>query len=438
MMKRIIFSLLLLIFFSGQIYCRPIDSRAIISLEECWVEAEKHHPSQKDKSAYEQISKLNRESIGNRYLPELSAFGQAQYQSDVTKIDIKLPTPGMELSGLPEIPKDQYKAGLNLSQTIWDGGLTSSRMELEELTANAGIRSTEAEIYSVRSQILEAYFTILKLKKREEFLRLSVQSLESRLLVIDSRVKNGVLLKSYSDILNLEIMTIRQSLEELKSLIATAISTLSELSKKPISTESEFTLPDMSKLGEYFPTERYEISAFDENRKLVNGGASIIESRYLPVFAAFGQAAFARPGLNMFDSDLKGYYIFGIKANWNIDLWGLGSIDKQVLKMKSEMIDTKEDNFRRMQKVSSLAIVNAIESLRNQVELDRAIVSCRGEILRQYNSQVEHGIITPSEYVTQFNAELQSKISLELKQIDIIKEKIKYLILWGRNQGNID
>lgn len=55
--------------------------------------------------------------------------GSATYQNEVTEFSI----PGAGASAFPNTKKDQYKIGLELSQTLFDAGLTKAQMEIEEL-----------------------------------------------------------------------------------------------------------------------------------------------------------------------------------------------------------------------------------------------------------------------------------------------------------------
>ena len=98
-------------------------------------------PVSKQKQLYTEATDTRLSSIGTAYLPSLTLNAQATYQSDVTKLALDLSKINPNLSQPEGLTKDQYKATLDVSQLIYDGGLTPARKEAEKVTASTQIKS---------------------------------------------------------------------------------------------------------------------------------------------------------------------------------------------------------------------------------------------------------------------------------------------------------
>lgn len=90
-----------------------------LTLDDCYRLARENYPKLTDIEKQQQISALRISNIGSAWNPQLNLNAQATYQSDVTRI--ALPMPGIEI---PALPKDQYKAYLDVRQNIYDGGIS--------------------------------------------------------------------------------------------------------------------------------------------------------------------------------------------------------------------------------------------------------------------------------------------------------------------------
>jgi outer membrane protein TolC len=179
-----------------------------LKLAECYGLAIQNYPLSENIQLYGRIGELKRSNIESRYYPQISLFGQAQYQSDVTKIDIDLTLPGGLKPAFPEMVKDQYKIGINLNQLIWDGGAAASEKSLEETKSLLDEKNTLVELYSLKEKVNSSFFNIMIIREREKSLETAKNDLENNIKIISSLVENGVLLESNLDILKAALITI--------------------------------------------------------------------------------------------------------------------------------------------------------------------------------------------------------------------------------------
>ena len=137
------------------------------SLEECQQAAEKNYPLIRQYGLIEKTTELTVDNIQKGWLPQVSASAQATYQSDVPSWPDQMETMmngmGIHMKGLK---KDQYRVGIDVSQTIYDGGAISSRKTIAREQGNVEAAQTEVSIYNVRKRVNEMYFALLLLDEQ--------------------------------------------------------------------------------------------------------------------------------------------------------------------------------------------------------------------------------------------------------------------------------
>ena len=68
-----------------------------------------------------------------------------------------------------------------------------------------------------------------------------------------------------------------------------------------------------------------------------------------------------------------------------------------------------------------------VKKLEEQIEHDIEILKLRENIVKVYNSQLENGVISSFDYVTELNALTQAKLNYQLHNIQAIYNKAIYL-----------
>ena len=149
-MKKIMISLALIMLSSV--------SRAQ-TLEECQQAAEKNYPLIKQYGLITKTTQLTLKNIQKGWLPQVTASAQATYQSAVIAWPESMQTMyqqmGLNMKGLS---KDQYKIGVDLQQTIYDGGAISSQRNIVQQEGKVQEVQTETNLYQVRRRVNEMYF----------------------------------------------------------------------------------------------------------------------------------------------------------------------------------------------------------------------------------------------------------------------------------------
>jgi len=66
------------------------------------------------------------------------------------------------------------------------------------------------------------------------------------------------------------------------------------------------------------------------------------------------------------------------------------------------------------------------------IETDNQIIQLRNDITLASASQLDNGVITSSEYLTQVNEELQARLNLKTHLVKQTQAKIDYLMTLGQ------
>ncbi len=400
------------------------------SLRVLWEAAKKNSELASSAKNISLRANLEDEKLSSRYYPEINVFAKAQYQSDVTKIDIDIPIPGFQ-ADFPEMPKDQYQAGVSINQIIWDGGSISALKSSNMFSSALEKKTLEADIYKNLSQVNNYYFSALITDKRKSILDNMITTFEEKLKKIETMVTNGLLPESYQLELQAEILKIENQSEnsvKQKAILINNLTTLTGIKFINISS-LEYKIPEIT---DDFILERPEIEVFESSKNLINQSVEILGSAYIPKISAFGNFVYGRPGLNMFDDKFSPYFIAGVQANWNIWSKGNNNRDKQIAEIKAEEIDNSRSEFERNIRLISESYKVSIENLTNTIKKDREILILRERISAEAESRLTNGVITSSDYIEILNKEKDAEMNLELHKIELNKAKADLLVLLGQ------
>lgn len=414
-----------------------VNLHAQLTLEKCRQMAEDNYPLKKQIPLREEITRLKTDNIGAKYLPEFNIFASAQYQSDVTKIDLDMELPGGISPSFPEMPHDQYQAGISITQLIWDGGIISGKRELEFAKGATDVQSVRVELYSLKEKVNRAYFSILVIEENLKSLGLVKKTIEAKLNRARSGVENGVVLESSAQILEAELLNLAQKAEELEAAKASAMQTLGELTGQKIDGGKKLALPDYSEplpLKDY--SGRPEYVLFSKSKKNLEAAKDLQKSIYMPKISAFFQGFYGKPGLDMFSDEFRPFYVVGVQASWTVYNWGVTRRETQALEIQKNIIDTQKGAFTKNLSIAEKQYLNDIKKYEKMLGRDRDIISLRESILKKVSSQLDNGVITSTEYLTELNKKAKAELDLELHKIQKIYAETGYLTLTGNIENN--
>ena len=406
------------------LYLIPLMANAqrILTLQECYDLAAKNYPLAKQSGLLHQKSTYEIEGLNTAKLPKIDLNAQATYQSDVIGLPIALP--GMEPQN-----KDQYRATLDVIQIIYNGGAVDATAKLRAAQSKTQQQQVEVNLYQLKSRINHYYFSILLLQEKRALLVSKNELLLEKTKEVKSGVKYGAILPASELILEAEMLKIKQQLTEIKFENIKLLQSLSDLTFTKIDSETVVIPPtNEDKISR---SNRPELTLYDLQNEQIDFSKSILSKSALPRLNAFGQAGYGNPGLNMLDNSFQGFYIVGLKANWNILDWGKNKKDLNALEIAKEIVLTEKETFELNNLIELQQGENDIKKLQELLTSDYEIIEIRSKIAQSANAQMKNGVITTSEYLTEFINLFEARNVLKTHEVQLSLAKSNYEIIKG-------
>lgn len=419
-MKKIMISLALIMLSSV--------SRAQ-TLEECQQAAEKNYPLIKQYGLIAKTTQLTIKNIQKGWLPQVTASAQATYQSAVTAWPESMQSiyqqMGLNMKGLS---KDQYKIGIDLQQTIYDGGAISSQRNIAQQEGKVQEAQTETNLYQVRRRVNEMYFSLLLLNEQiqlNEDVKALLQSSEKKL---SAMVKGGTAATSDLDNVRAERLSVEQQNENLKQqklMLQRMLSVFCGLEVN--NTQKPAPIQIASSVN-----NRPEMRLYNSQLELTEAKEKALDSQLRPKLGLFAQGFYGYPGLNMFEDMMNRKWslngIVGVKLSWNVSALYTHKNDKARLSAQREMIENAREVFLFNNKLEEIQQNENINRYQTMMKSDDEIIVLRTNVRKAAESKLTHGIIDVISLLREINNENAAKTQQSIHEIDMLKEmyNLKY------------
>lgn len=264
------------------------------TLEECWQAAERNYPLIRQYGLIEKTTELTVANIQKGWLPQVSAQAQATYQSDVTAWpdEMKAMMTGMGIS-MRGLNKDQYRVGIDVQQTIYDGGTISSQKAVAREQGKVQEAQTEVSLYAVRRRVNEMYFSLLMLEEQMLLNRDLQELLAGNERKLHSMVKGGTAAESDWQNVKAERLKVVQqaaSLESQKRMLTRMLSTFCGIEVKGVQKPAGLEAAGQS------AGQRPEMKLFDAQLRLFDAQEKGLNSALMPRLGVFAQGYYGYPG----------------------------------------------------------------------------------------------------------------------------------------------
>lgn len=399
------------------------------TLEECQLAAEKNYPMIKQYDLISQTTQLTIKNIMKGWLPQIAIAAQATYQSDVTSWPESMKATFQQLGvNMKGLSKDQYKVGIDLQQTIYDGGTISNQRSIARQEEKVQKAQVETNLYQVRKRVNEMYFSLLLLNeqiKLNDDVKALLLSSEKKLA---SMLKGGTIATSDFENIRAERLSVEQQNESLKSqqqMLQHLLSTFCGIKVSNVQKPAPFeTTISMNK--------RPEMLLFDNQLKLSSIKEKALNSQVRPKLGIFAQGFYGYPGLNMFEDMMNRKWslngMVGVKLSWNIGaLYSLKN-DKAKLRLQREMTENAREIFLFNNQLEEIQQNENIKRYHTMKQTDDEIIMLRTNIRKSAESKLSHGIIDINNLLREINNENAAKIQQTIHDIEMLKEmyNLKY------------
>ncbi|MBQ9356087.1 MAG: TolC family protein [Prevotella sp.] len=404
------------------------------TLDECQEAAERNYPLIRQYDLIARTTELTIDNIQKGWLPQVTATAQATLQSDVTawpeQMEAMMQQLGVNLRGLS---KDQYRIGIDVQQTVYDGGAISSQREIARRQGDVEQAQTAVNIYNVRRRVNELYFALLLIDEQIQLKQDLQHLLQSNEEQLASMLRHGTAAESDFQAVKAERLTTGQQLVSLQSQRQTLQRLLA------VFCGIEVTAP--VRPAEYGATaqsaafQRPELAAIDAQLRLADARELALNASLMPRLSVFVQGFYGYPGLNMFEDMLRRRWtlngIIGARLTWNIGALYTRSNDKARLNVQRSMLDVQRDVFLFNNQQEQLQQQDDVERYRQLVASDEEIITLRTAVRRAAESKLSHGIIDVTGLLRDINAENAARVQQSVHEIQMLKEM--YNLKYSRN-----
>ena len=402
-----------------------------ITLWQCYDSAAFASPVAGERAIYTDMTRLHDRNLASAWLPGFDLGGSFNYQSDVVDLSEMLGSVPLPPGSLPSIPHEQYRATADLSQVIWDGGVTRSAREVEKVVSELNMQQSEADLYRLREQVNNYFFSVLLVRRQAEVISILISELDARILEVTSGVENGVMPPVTLDVLRAEKIKAEQSAAELERRHDALTRALGLITGMNELKDAELVLPDLVISGNE-EIDNPDLQLFDIRSRQLELSKNMLKSQRMPKVFGFAQAGYGNPPGNNFLSDKADlYYSFGAGLKWNIWDWNRNSNERKSLTLQQQLIDIRKSAAREVLQRLVVLKLSDIESLRDAASRDEEIIRLRGSIAAAAASQLRNGTITASQYMTELNSEKQAVIAAAARKISIARAEAEYLYITG-------
>ena len=394
------------------------------SLEECRRLAREYYP---EIQQYDLISETEQYSISNAkraWIPQVVLSGQATYQSATPTypeaFNAMIAANGLDMSG---IRKDQYKLAIDVTQNIWDGGLSKANREIAQADAAEQRSRVDVALYDLQSRVDNIYFGILLLDERVAQTESLIEVLESNLNRMRVYYNNGVAMQSDVDAVEAELLVARQTLSQVEAS-RTSYRRMLEVFIGQELTDEKLQRPEMTDVVDR-NSARPELALFEAQAAKLNAQRNAINVSLMPQFSAFAQAYYGYPGLDMFKSMVSSEWTLnamaGVRMMWNVGAFYSKKNNMNKLNVAERQIAIQRDVFLFNTQMQTTQDDGEIARLRTAVDDDKRIVELRRSVRVAAESKLENGVIDATELLTKIADETTAILNRSMHEIELLQ-----------------
>ena len=405
-MKRIMFIALTLLplLSSGQ------------TLEECQRAAERNYPLIAQHDLIAHTTDLTVANIQKGWLPQVTASAQATYQNAVTSWPDE-----MQAMGKMSMDKDQYRVGLDVQQTVFDGGMISAQKRVAREQGAVQQAQLDVSLYNVRQRVNEMYFALLLLQDQISLNDDLQEQLTASEKKLTSMVKHGT--AAECDLNNvtaerLNVVQQRTTLESQRRVLLAMLGTFCGLEV------SDVTKPQAVEPGT--GNNRPELTLIDSQLRLANAQEKALEAALLPRLGVFAQGYYGYPGYDLFKDmmgrDWSWNAMVGARMTWNIGALYTRHNDKAKLQLQRETAQNQREVFLFNNRLEQMQQQEAIGRYRSLMAQDEEIIALRKQVRKAAESKLSHGIIDVNDLLRDINSENAARVQRSIHEIEMLKQ----------------
>ena len=391
------------------------------TLEQCQQAAERNYPLIAQHDLIARTTDLTVANIQKAWLPQVTATAQATYQNAVAawpdEMKGLMQQMGVDMKGLA---RDQYRVGLDVQQTVFDGGAISAQKRVARQQGAVQQAQLDVDLYRVHQRVNEMYFGLLLL---EDQIRLN-QDLQDQLASsekkLTSMVKHGTAAQCDLNNVTAERLNVAQQMTTLESQRRVLMAMLGTFCGIEV---SEVTKPALVQAPH--GNNRPELALVDSQLSLADAQEKALDAALLPRLGVFAQGYYGYPGYNMFKDmmgrDWSWNGMVGARLTWNIGALYTRHNDKAKIQLQREMAQSQRETFLFNNRLEQMQQDETIARYRQLMGQDDEIIALRQQVRKAAESKLSHGIIDVNDLLRDINSENAARVQRSIHEIELLK-----------------
>ena len=401
-----------------------LSAGAQVTLDECRRLAREHYPEIRQYDLVRRTEEYTLSNARRAWLPQLSFAAQATWQTEVPSFPNALA--GMLAQqgiDMPGMNKDQYKAALELNQTLWDGGKSEADKRIARAEAAEQARSADVDLYALQGRVDNLFFSILLLDERIAQTRLTLDLLRSNLEKVRALQRNGVAMQSDADAVEAELLTVNQQLTQVTASRDSYRWMLEIFTGRPLDGE-RLERPDTSE-PRSMESSRPELALFDATADKLTAQERLVKAATRPRFGLFAQGYYGYPGMDYFQSmmspDWSWNAMAGVKMSWNFGAYYTRKNSLAKLRTAKEQVEVQREIFLFNTRLQTAEESGDIARLRKALADDDRIVALRRSVREAAESKLRNGVIDTDDLLRKITDEAAAATARSAREIELLK-----------------
>lgn len=399
------------------------QSPSTISLEQCYDLAIKNDPLNEKKELLAQATALKIANLDTYNKPNFSWNAQASVQSENVKLPFEIP--GVEPFELPLV---RAQTTIEAAYALTDWGRVDFQKQIEQANLLVQQQQIDVQLRSYKEQINRFFLGVLLLKNQEQILLNGLETVETKVPPMEAAIRNGVLLESELARVQVEILKIKAKIVSVQQEQLSALAVLSDLIGQELPADVQLKLPNLDDFSFEVVVNRPELELFSLQKQAILAHENLLTIKNKPQFGTFLQAGVGYPNpLNLFDNTVSPFAILGAKMTWNFWDWGRTERERELLSVQTQIVDNQKAVFERNVGLMDGKFQQDVKRMEALIEKDKEIEALQESILTQLSTQLDHGVITASDYLVQAKAVREAQLTLKSRLTQLQQIKIDYL-----------
>lgn len=401
-----------------------LSAGAQVTLDECRRLAREHYPEIRQYDLVRRTEEYTLSNARRAWLPQLSLAAHATWQTEVPSFPNALA--GMLAQqgiDMPGMNKDQYKAALELNQTLWDGGKSEADKRIARAEAAEQARSADVDLYALQGRVDNLFFGILLLDERIAQTRLTLDLLRSNLEKVRALQRNGVAMQSDADAVEAELLTVNQQLTQVAASRDSYRRMLEIFTGRPLDGE-QLERPDASE-PRSMESSRPELALFDATADKLTAQERLVKAATRPRFGLFAQGYYGYPGMDYFQSmmspDWSWNAMAGVKMSWNFGAYYTRKNSLAKLRTAKEQVEMQREIFLFNTRLQTAEESGDIARLRKALADDDRIVALRRSVREAAESKLRNGVIDTDDLLRKITDEAAAATARSAREIELLK-----------------